>query len=157
MENEGLEITLRYVDESELIGQFGTTVNPFLSTYYRAQFQRIIVFELNIINGGASSFKFDSNHCTLVFGGKNVEADNPFKLTNYWEQLDDSSRDTNRKIDIIKKYMLPGREEITVGEELSGYLVFRASGLPREGEGEVSIYGGSGRRFEFLYNFTFLE
>ena len=157
VEREGLLLTLRYVDESELIGRFRDDSNPFLSTYERAQFQRIVVFELSVTNGGTSTFDFDSNQCMFHFGGKIVEADNPFELRTYWEMLDDDPRTTNKKVAIIEKYMLPGRKKVMEGGALIGYLVFRGSSLPREGEGQVDIYGSTGGRFEFIYNFDFPE
>jgi hypothetical protein len=157
MEIEGLTMSLRHVDESELIGLFGEEYNPFLSQYSRAQFQRIVVFELIMVNDSSEPFEVKASRCLFDYGDRRIAADNPFELINYWEVLDNDDRTSKKKEKIIKKYMLPDRETVEAGGRLTGYLVFRGSNLPRGGEGKVDIFETTGRRFTFVYNFVLTE
>jgi hypothetical protein len=154
-ENQGVSLTLRYIDDETLKKDFGTGSNPFLTQYYRMTFRRILVFELTLKNQSGLPVEVEATRCTLEYGAKEVEATNRFQLGNYWESLDDDPRVVKRKKELIERWVLPNRARIPDGETQFGYLVFKGN-LPREGEATVRVpvfrEGGS-ISFDFRYTF----
>jgi hypothetical protein len=155
LEWDNIAVTLRYMDESELNSRFRSDFNPFLSTYHQAMFQRIIVFELTIINDSGFDYSFTTDNVLYHIGSKVVRADTPFKLINYWEAVDTDPRNSGRREDIIRRHMIEEYETAAAGRSLQGYLVFRGTNLPLEGEGHVRIAGSIGDPFEFEYSFFY--
>jgi hypothetical protein len=154
-EKEGINLSLRYIDDGELKNDFGTGANPFLTEYYRLTFRRILVYELTLRNQSGIPVELELSRCELDYGDKITGATNRFQLFNYWESLDDDPRISAKKKKTIERWVLPNRATVGDGSTLFGYLVFMGN-LPRQGEVTVRVpvfrQGGS-PSFDLRYNF----
>jgi hypothetical protein len=153
VEQEGVTMTLRFLDESSLRQKFGSSENPFLTDYNLLMFRRNVVFELTIQNQGPSSFLFELRGCELQYGGKTLGPLNRFQLASDVHIRDEDPRLKAPKTALIERYVLPNKVNLAPGGLLTGYLLFQGN-LPVSGEAQVSIAGaGSDAFFRFRYVF----
>ena len=153
IEQDGLKMTLRFLDEPSLRQRFGPSENPFLTDYDRIMFRRNVVFELTIRNQGSSTYQFDLHNCELRYGGKFLSPSNRFQIAGDMENRDEDRRLKARKISLTNKYILPNKKEVVSGSLLTGFLLFQGN-LPSTGDAEVVIPGdGTGAAFQFQYVF----
>ncbi len=153
VEQGGVTMTLRFLDEPSLKRKFGTTENPFLTDYYRVMFRRNVVFDLTIQNQGADTFAFELRDCELQYGGKTVGPLNRFQMSSDVDSLDEVLRVKTPKKALINKYILPNRVALPAGGALTGFLLFQGN-LPTSGEALVTIPGMEGEpSFKFQYAF----
>jgi hypothetical protein len=153
VEQAGVTMTLRFLDEPSLQQQFGRTENPFLTDYYRVMFRRNVVFDLTIQNQGPGSFAFELADCELQYGGKTLGPLNRFQLSSDVDIKDEDRRFKARKKDLINKYILPNRAALPSDGTLRGFLLFQGN-LPTSGEALVTIPGEKGEPpFKFQYTF----
>ncbi len=157
-EEEGISITVRYLDEETLINKYGKKGNPFLTPYHTLQFKRIMVFDIRFKNSRQESIELILNRMELQFGGKAVQPTNRFHLAGFWEfrdDIDETKRtDRQKKERAIKKYVLPNSISIRSGGTAKGYAVFMGN-LPRYGQASVYI-PLLREKTELIHNFNFL-
>lgn len=153
VEQGGVTMTLRFLDEQSLRERFGSTANPFLTDYYRAMLRRNVVFELTIRNQGPVSFPFELRDCELQYGGRALGPLNRFQLSSDVDILEEDPRLKAPQKSLIEKYVLPNRMGVAPGGLLTGLLLFQGN-LPVSGEAQVSVPGvGVDASFQFRYTF----
>jgi hypothetical protein len=153
VEQEGVTMTLRFLDEPSLQRRFGTSENPFLTDYYRVMFRRNVVFELTVQDQGPDAFAFELKDCELQYGGKTLGPLNRFQMASDVDIKDEDRHFKARKKALIERYVLPNRNDLASGGTLAGFLLFQGN-LPTTGEALVTIPGKKGEPdFKFRYTF----
>jgi hypothetical protein len=153
VEQGGITMSLRFLDEPSLRQRFGSPENPFLTEYYRIIFRRNVVFELTIRNQSSGTYLFDLHNCELRYGGKVLAPSNRFQIATDVENREEDRKLKARKISLANQYILPNKKEVPPGSLLSGFLLFQGN-LPSTGEAQVVIPGEStGAVFQFQYVF----
>jgi hypothetical protein len=153
VEQGGITMSLRFLDEPSLRQRFGSSENPFLTDYDRIIFRRNVVFELTIRNQSSSTYRFDLHDCELHYAGKVLAPSNRFQIAGDVENRDEDRRLKARKISLANQYILPNKKEVPPGSLLSGFLLFQGN-LPSTGDAQVVIPGEStGAVFQFQYVF----
>jgi hypothetical protein len=153
VEQGGITMTLRFLDEPSLQQRFGKTENPFLTDYYRVMFRRNVVFDLTIRNQGPESFAFVLGDCELQYGGKTLGPLNRFQLSSDVDTKDEDPRVKAPKKRLINKYILPNRATLPSDGTMRGFLLFQGN-LPTSGQALVTIPGKEGEPpFRFPYTF----
>jgi len=153
VEQGGITMSLRYLDEPSLRKRFGSSENPFLTDYDRLLFRRNVVFELTIRNQSSGTYLFDLHNCELRYGGKVLAPSNRFQIATDAENRNEERKLKARKISLANQYILPNKKAVPPGGLLSGFLLFQGN-LPSTGEAQVVIPGEStGGVFQFQYVF----
>jgi hypothetical protein len=163
VEESGATFYLTFLDEDTLTKRFGKPErNPFLSEYYVMNYQRVIPFEIRIINKSGVNIEISTRESFLVFESMHIPAYNQFLMDDYWTTRDLKSAakdyDHNDKIEAIRQYVVDTFESILDGGSYKGILAF-VGDTPTFGKAVVSIgimeraTGNLLKRIEFPYVF----
>ena len=142
---QGVDMAVRFLDETVLRELHGETNNPFISPPSSLKMNRILVFEISAYNASAEpeNILMQLNTIELQFGRKPEEPVNRFHLSNFWEyriEKNDGYRGWNksRVNNVIKEYVLPNTAQAASGEPIEGYVVFMGK-FPSYGDAVLYI------------------
>ena len=147
VEQAGVTMTLRFLDEPSLRQRFGSTENPFLTDYYRVDVPAQRGFRADDPRTrDPRAFPFELRDCELQYGGKTLGPLNRFQLASDVDILEEDPRQKAPKKALINRYVLPNRAKSRPWRHAAGFLLFQGN-LPISGEALVTIPGKGGGSF----------
>ena len=161
---DNLTISLKYIPEKILLDRFGSINNPFISPISFLKSNRLMTFELNIIDKNYSSILVNLNKIEIQFGSISKEPLNRFQLAQFWEPRLRKQPDYERwnfsiLRSVINKNVFDNDTLIKEGEATAGLIVFKGA-FPDYGKAVIyiPIFDGSGKmlkRYEVEVEFEF--
>jgi hypothetical protein len=138
-QQDGVSLSLRFLDEAQLKRRITPDENPFLTQYNRMQFRRIMVFDVMAANTGSETLEINLPECKLAFGEtRRVAASTRQQIVNYWGPIDKYPKTSRAKQMNAEKYILPTLVKVRPDSQIRGYLVFQGD-LPDTGAATVSV------------------
>ena len=159
----GVDMSVRFLDETALKELHGETNNPFISPPSTLKMNQTLVFEVAASSASAKpeNILMQLNTIELQFGRKPEEPVNRFHLANIWErriEKNDGYRGWNkaRLNNVIKEYVLPNTAQAASGERIEGYVVFMGK-FPTYGDATlyVPVFDSENMLNNFRFQFTF--
>lgn len=138
---EYFDLTLRFIDEEELIERYGQRNNLFIAPVGLISRDRFIPFELSI-TARREAVAMPLNLIEMSYGGRSVTPMNQFHFGQYWLHRDEQSEipgaEAAARQRTIRRTILPNTTRVAPGETESGMLLF-SSNFPRYGTAEITI------------------
>ena len=138
---EHFDLTLRFIDEDELIDRYGRRDNLFIAPVGLISRDRFIPFELKI-TARREAVALPLNLIEMSYGGRSVTPMNQFHFGQYWQHRDEQSEisgaEAAARQRTIRRAILPNTTRVAPGETESGMLLFRGN-FPRYGTAEITV------------------
>lgn len=138
---EHFDLTLRFIDEDELIDRYGRRDNLFIAPVGLISRDRFIPFELTI-TARREAVALPLNLIEMSYGGRAVAPMNQFHFGQYWQHRDEqtevSGAEAAARQRTIRRTILSNTTRVAPGETESGMLLFRGN-FPRYGSAEITV------------------